>query len=61
MSTAELENWLSRIKDFSVNELLALQEEVRKELRLKTLAAQNAPTDVKSENQVDGITSASKE
>ena len=45
MSTLELESWLSKVKDFSVNELIAAQETILQELKQKTQALQAQNTD----------------
>ncbi len=36
MSSVELEIWLSKVKEFSVSELLAMQETITQELKQKT-------------------------
>ncbi len=53
MSPAELKDWLSRVKDLSVYELLTVQEKVSQELKLKTLNAKNDDADAKPDNGVN--------
>jgi hypothetical protein len=40
MGDLELKNWLSKIKEFSVGELLTVQEALTSELRAKTTVTQ---------------------
>ncbi len=45
MSTLQLESWLSRLKDFSVNELILAEEIIQQELksRAKNIGAADSP------------------
>lgn len=58
MSTTELENWLAKVKDFSVSELLTVQEKIVQELKLKTEGSQNSHTAAKTESQADFVNPA---
>jgi Skp family chaperone for outer membrane proteins len=58
MKIVELKDWLYKVKDLSIDELLTVQEKVNQELKLKTLNSQNKDVGAKFGNEVQGEASA---